>query len=319
MGRQPKGEEIPKPKVIYIQDEQNAIRKLLTYCVHGNVVLEGSKSLGKNVAWETVSWLLNRKSFMLSCGEGLTMSTIFGFLSTDNSAIDGLTEEELKIMYDNEAEGKVDNEAKARVMLKVFQNMSPKLVLSQGVVTEALLWENAGYGALLILDEMNMADPNILAQSFNTLTDKHAPTIHVDTYGNVPIPSTFLMGATQNGTGGAYFGTQMQNDATMSRWSVIRLRNSKSIKSALMGADRAGEVEEEVLDMLDNVFRAFQNQVSLGNAPEGCLNLRGFKQAVNAIALGIDRVSAIEDCVLNSLPESTSIQTLRSILDEYVE
>lgn len=308
--------EIEAPKTIYKKlGKQNVIKRILSHIVCGhNVILEGPKSVGKNVAWETVAYILNCKIIMLQCDGKMTKSSMFGHASTDNSLKDKITSDGAKALLDSFYNKTSTSEAN-EFLKDVAKSMSPTLKLSPGPVTQALLEANEGKGVILLLDEMNLSDPNTLSGAFNALTDRHTKSIYINDLGDVPIPEGLIIGATQNCLGGNYLGTKQQNDATLSRFVCLDIKEAGSIKNILKQVDV--NVDPEALNILDKIYHDFTNLV-LSGVSESCLNVRGFKAALESVALGMSVADAVGDCVINTVPVVDDRDTLRSVVDDHI-
>ena len=308
--------EVEKPKTIYKKTGTiNVIKRMLAHIVCGHsVILEGPKSVGKNVAWETIAYILNCKIIMLQCDGKMTKSTMFGHSSTDNESKGKLTKDGANALMNTLINRQISDEA-VEFIKDMSQNMSPTLKLSPGPVTKALLSANEGQGTILLLDEMNLSDPNTLSGAFNALTDRHTKSIFINDLGEVPVPDKLIIGATQNCLGGNYLGTKQQNDATMSRFVCLSIQDSNSISHLLRQVDVS--VDPDVITTLDKIYSAFADQV-LNGVSESCLNVRGFKAALESIALGMEVSEAVEDCVINTVPVVDDRETLKQEVDNYI-
>lgn len=310
--------EIKKPRVIYQPQNKNdeLIKEMLVHiCCGNNTILEGAKSTGKNVAWETVSWLLNYRLVMLQCDSSMTKSTMLGYQSTDNSSKEEITEENIENAL-KESKGFFSSAKKKTIALlkAILCSMSPSLKMTNGPVSEALLSAKDGNGAILILDEMNLSDPNTLAGVVNTLTDGHAETMYITGLGNVPITrDNLIIGATQNNCGGDYLGTQSQNDATMSRFVCISVKAGSSIERVLKSA--VPDASNKNVSLLNSCYKQFVDLVESNSVGESCLNLRGFISALKTMELGIPYEKAVIECVVNTVSQVDD----RDILEQGIE
>lgn len=316
IGKQPDGEEISRPIKLYKDSSKKVMMDALSMISRGHcIILQGPKSVGKNVLWETISYLLNSRIYMLQCNGRMTYANMYGSTGTDNSSKNGITKERAKAFLSFMRGSEEDNsfDMASEFMESMAMSMSPTLTLSPGPVTEALLHAAKGYGAILLLDEMNLSDPNTLSGAMNALTDGHTKQVYVKDLGNVPISPSLIVGATQNGVGGNYLGTRQQNDATMSRLNCIVLENPSTIESILRQVPDV-YVEDEVYITLNKVFREFSN-LTLSGVSESCMNIRGFERALECISDGMDIKKALEYCVINTVPGEDDIQSLTQMLD----
>ena len=309
---------IPKPKTLYKvvgKKEGNPIAELLIGIANGeNVILEGPKSVGKNVIWETVGWLLNSTVILLQCNGRMTKAEMFGFEATDNSAKNSLNENGLSHFLGIFSK-KVLSKDGTEFALNLAKSMSPTLVMENGSILEALERANNGCGAILVLDEMNLSEPNTLSGAINDIADGHTPEIFVAGKGVVPVNrKNFILGATQNGTGGDFVGTRKQNDATMSRFSCIKMKTPNSIMPLLRQMHLDG-LEESVYDKFDAIYKEYKTGVESGIYPMSCLNIRGFKAALKRVSVGRDIKASISICVNNTVPNAEDTALLDSAVE----
>ena len=75
------------------------------------VIMEGEKSVGKNVFVETIAWLMNMPLFLLTFSRNMSPSSVYGEKSTDNSAAEYFKTESAK--YAAEARQKLSEAEKA--------------------------------------------------------------------------------------------------------------------------------------------------------------------------------------------------------------
>lgn len=314
IARQPEGEEINRPDVLFVNNEkQNVIKQMLIAAAKGvNYCLEGAKSVGKNVAWETVGYLLNRKIFSVQCSYDMTAETVLGHVGTDNSR-KVLTIPEIERYISNyevlKSQGQGVAEAIAPIMESVISNLSPRLVINYGAAGRALQHENAGYGSILLLDEMNLSNPSSFTSLFNQITDRHSQYIEIDTE-RVPISRDLVIGGTQNSVGTEYSGTSKMNGAAMSRWAVLKVKAAKSILPVLKTSPSSEYLSEEELETLNKLYQAFRESAESGDISDSALNIRGFKAAVDLISCGISVGQAVIDCVVNTVYEEDEIEIL---------
>ena len=311
---------VVKPETLYKvngKKKGNPMQELLVSIGLGeNVILEGPKSVGKNVMFETAGWLLNCRIVLLQCNGRMTKAEMFGFEATDNSAKNALDGDGLMAFF-NLLKGSVSGEG-TDFALNLAKSMSPTLAMENGSILEALDIANSNQGCILVLDEMNLAEPNTLSGAINDIADGHTPDIFVAGKGRVRINrDCFILGATQNGTGGDFVGTRKQNDATMSRFSCIKMETPNSIINLLRQMNIEG-LEDSVYDTFDRVYKNYKEGVEAGTYPMSCLNIRGFKAALKRISVGRDIKSSISICVNNTVPNADDTDLLDSALDDII-
>lgn len=296
--------KVSKPKKLYIHvtaGESLIVRMLRNIILGDPVILEGPKSCGKNVAWESISWLLNRPLEILNCSGKMTKAEMFGSPTTDNSAKSKITLAGAKAFFKSLFSKKENDEA-CDFINTIANCMSPSIKLDEGPVTRALLSAKE-HGTILIADELNLSDPNTFAGAFNALTDKHTTYYSVNGLGVVEIPKGLIIGGTQNGTGGSYIGTKQQNDATMSRFNVIRLTAPDTIAKVLK-ENKFPNVTEDDINTLDRVYAKFAEAKRAGTVGEQALNVRGFERCLSHISEGQEILEAIKECVIYSCKAS---------------
>lgn len=287
-----------KPKTLYLNKKGHSlVRNILLDILDGNnVLLEGPKSVGKNVAWETVAWLINKPLAVLKITNNTTNDDVFGTLVTDNSVCDKLTKQDAEeyILAQQNAEN-YDISKAADFEYHKSVAASTHLVFKQGLLTETLVKGNG----IFIFDEMDMGNANFLSSILNTLCDDHSKYFEIPGYGIVPLEKGVIIGATQNGS--QYMGTQPQNTATMSRFTKYILPNVPDIKKILLNENSG--VSEDVLDRLSTLYSDLYEKVESGEISDVCLNIRGFKRILKNIRRGISYKDAVMNQVGNICPE----------------
>jgi MoxR-like ATPase len=319
-------EEIPKPKTFknLSKTTESPIKKVLRNIVTGNnPILEGEKSLGKNVAWTYIAWILNAKIVPLQCHERLTQADMLGYLSSDNSIKRDLTEDNFNEKVSACQTGVWTSGAIA-YQLALDKAQSPELKFTNGPVIEALERANKGYTTILLLDEMNLADGNLLSGTFNMLTDKSSDHIFVAGMGEVKIPTResklLIIGATQNPATGNYSGINTQNTATMSRFSLIEMPKVKNISPILKReADNYG-VSQSVVNGFNQIYNTFKEMsIEEDGAGSDALNIRGFEAAIRLVGVGASVKDAICECVINTVGNYEDREVLRESLDDLLD
>jgi len=317
------GFSVHKPVSLYkkVGKGTSLISKILSNIVVGNnLILQGPKSVGKNVAWESVAWLLNCNIVTLQCSERLTRADMLGFQSSDTSNKELLTEEGFLDKIASQNTG-IWTEKGISYQMALDKSHSPDLKHVPGPVLEAMIRANRGEGIILLVDEMNLADPNTLAGVFNTLTDKHSKSIFVTGYGEEIVPKHLIIGATQNANTGNYIGVNAQNTATVSRFTCIDIKETGSIKNILQRVADEFDVPEYILDGMNKVYCEFKKVSDSGEdgISSDSLNIRGFESAVRLIGVGVPSREAIIEGVINTVSDYNEIEVLIQLLDNFVE
>ena len=101
----------------------------------------------------------------------------------------------------------------------------------------------------------------------------------------------------------------------MFRFVCMSIQDSNSISHLLRQVHVS--VDPDVITTLDKIYSAFADQV-LNGVSESCLNVRGFKAALESIALGMEVSEAVEDCVINTVPVVDDRETLKQEVDNYI-
>lgn len=317
-------EMITRPQSLYLRinpNETSLIYKILANLVVGNYpILQGPKSVGKNVAWESVAWILNCKIITLQCSERMTLADMLGYQTSDFSNKEKITEEGFRAKLNCLNKGEW-SDAAIHYQLACDRSNSSDLILTPGPVTKALLRAGDGKGTILLVDEMNLADSNTLAGVFNSLTDHHTPYIQVTGLGEVPIPKNFIIGATQNANTGNYSGVNTQNTATMSRFTCIDIKESATIKDILKREADIWGVQDSILNGMNNVYLKFKEMAFDGedSVSADSLNIRGFESAVRLCGIGLSAREAITEGVINTVTDYDEIQVLIQVLDDFVD
>lgn len=317
-----KGEEISEPAVVYepTNMDDKTIFDMLVHILNGNnTILEGPKSTGKNVAWETVAWLLDCEIVMLQCDGAMTKSQMLGYQSTDNSSKEKISEEAIEEAI---SEGKkIFSTARKKIVAlikAILWSLSPTLSMVFGPVSEALRKAKDGEGVILILDEMNLSDPNTLSGCINSIADGHTPWYFITGWGKMPIiRENLILGATQNGCTGDYLGTQSQNDATMSRFVCITLTPPENINKILSKAVPTADIDD--VEVFGKVYKKFYELYTSDLVGESCLNIRGFISALRVREDKMTVYSAIEQAVVNTVSNMDDRELLSQAIEQAMD
>lgn len=323
--KQPTDCNIKKPAKIYRRTNKSdtTIIELLISIINGSpVCLEGPKSTGKNVIWETVSWLLNCQLTILQCGPSMTRSSMYGYASTDTSGKNALTPSGAAALIKtlNSPETSSEMDEASSFLTAMSKSMSPELTVTPGPVVQALEIANKGYGSILLLDEMNLSNPSVLSENLNTVTDKHTDSVFVTGLGNIPLSSKLIIGATQNAVTGGYLGTKLQNEATMSRFNFITLEAPSSIIHLLEQEREIKELtlSDEVISVVDNIYGGFINLVFGQGKSDSSLNIRGFLRSLSLMEDGLSIAKAIKIAVINSISPAEQREIFVQEADNFI-
>lgn len=308
-------DEVTEPKTLFKEkkpgDDDFLVKNMIEDILDGhNILLEGPKSTGKNVAWETVAWLLNMKICVQKISTQTTNDDVLGSMSTDNSVGEYITPEavenllmDLSLIMKGECSPSKES---IGLILDKIKLSGTHLKFNPGILTKILL---RGRG-IFIFDEMDMGTANFLSSIVNTLGDDHSKYFEVPGFGEIPIPEHVIFGATQNGS--EYIGTQPQNDATMSRFTKYIIQNPASIKHILKEAN--GGLHASVYNQLDKIYSALREEVNEGTISDTCLNIRGFKRAIDNIARGKSIDKALERNVVN-ICDADEREVIKSVIE----
>lgn len=260
---------------------------LISYEVQGALILRGGKSLGKNVFATTFAAVKNLPCYTINFNDRMTPAQIFGESTVDNSALDSITPE-MADAYLRVQEGHpMPNDRKLAAQYEWLKTRASAVQIRH-VESTVIKW--ARYGGVLLLDEMNMAEPNLLQQLVNPLTDGSRLLM---VPGEDPIrlhECCFLMAGMNPPT---YDGTYALNDATASRMGVLDFEHSGTIIPALRANFRDddlpkswGTKEEaqqkwnELLEKCDRFFNRCKADVDANATSDQILNIRGFVTAL---------------------------------------
>lgn len=298
----------PKPNIDYEQGKEGAMSLLIRATAAGNfTILEGPMGCGKNVAIETLAWLLNYKLYQLNCSRDTTITDMVGYQTTaPKPTMDKDTiKKVVASLLLNQGEREESFEEIVEFVDTALRSMSPELEMIYGVVAKAIMEANEGTGVILDIDEMNLCDPNTLSGMFNVLSDGHSKTIYLTGIGEVPIPENLILVGTQNPCGGSYVGTQKQNVATISRFGTIKVGYPTSIIKVLTqyAETRGREIHPDYLDALNKLYKQLVGFIQTDQIPDTALNVRGLQRAVDMMDNGCDFIQALNYGFLYSLPE----------------
>lgn len=287
---------VHRPACIYVDPfleasiksgEEPIISEILRSAVdHYGMVFEGEKSVGKNVAANTAAWLLGMPERLFTCSRQMTTSTLYGEKTTDNSAVERLrTEEALdcaeeRVLADNDPHSRADITKAAK-----FEVMKAQAAATNIVMEDSELCDWLEDGGVLILNEMNLCEPNLLASFLNPILDGTG-YLTIQGRGEVKINQDCVLIGTQNAD---YAGCEDQNEATMSRLGFELFKQPDSVSGLLVNAvkaelDRNGfghlEVDPRMVEQADGFYRQCRTAVGKGLVSNAVLSIRGFARAL---------------------------------------
>lgn len=286
------------------------------------VILEGDKSVGKNVYAETITWLLGMPMFLITFSRQMSPSSIYGEKSTDNSAAQALAAfdpdilkkaEDLKSKRDFMIQhfskmnipGDGDQQIKA-INSMMEQILTPeenellkkaeefKMLQAQAasvniVIDASELYDWLTMGGVMVFNEMNMAEANFFASFTNQLLDGTG-FLFVPGRGEVRINPDCVLIGTQNAD---YEGVEQQNEATMSRFNALCFKQPETIKGQLVAAVNAAlkrdgfdgiKVNPEYYKQAEKYYKQCSASVKKDVVSNACLNIRGFVRAITLVA-----------------------------------
>lgn len=298
--------EVPKPEALWQEPEGQmdqfgnpATPKLITllcYILDGiHCILDGPMGCGKNVLLETKDWLFNVPSYSCTMKPDTTTESLMGMFITDNAPI--VIPQEVK---DSLSKGFIWKHIFA--VLETIANtcakiMKPSVVFNPGFVVQGLEKERAHIN----FDEVNLGPAGVIAGVLNTLADGHSPYMYVEGYGKVPIRKDLVITATMNGMDCDYAGTLPLNDATKSRFAIIRFENpTESIASIIRVAHPMAS--ESTIDSIDKIYCHIRALYQSGVITDSnALNMRGAKRMVKAMTRGQSLYHALKTNILGGV------------------
>ncbi len=268
---------VRRPKAVYHKvGKENHMRRMVQFALEGrSFILEGGQSVGKNVAAETLCFWLNIPWFLVTMNADMSTDDIYGGKSTDNSAG--------KLLPVDLATRAMGGDKDSQILYDLYkaQAASVRIVMDE---SEFCRWlEEKGEGdeslpAAFILNEMNMADPNLLAGVFNQVLDGTS-FISVPGRGRMYVnPASFIIGTQNPG----FEGTQTQNQATLSRFGVFKFGYPEAIHAPLRAGlgSFADNVPGVVYNQVNKLYIETLAAVKSGEISDACLNIRGYVAAI---------------------------------------
>lgn len=314
------------------------------------IICEGEKSVGKNVYLETLAWLLGMPQYLITFSRQMSPASIYGEKTTDNSAAKALAELDPKILaIANKAEDARKLWMQAAVMQGIkdidayvddlmpaewkealdkkaeFEKQAAQSASVNIVIDASELYDWLTDGAMMVFNEMNMAEANFFASFTNQLLDGTG-FLFVPGRGEVPINPDCVLFGTQNAE---YQGVEQQNEATMSRFGCLYFRQPESIKAQLISAVEStlkrdgftgAKLASKYYTEAENFYKQCRGAVRKAQVSNACLNIRGFVRALTAVAEGdgycrLKRQIEIHVCDTCPVDER---QSLKAILENIV-
>lgn len=273
-------------------------------------ILEGPKSVGKNVFAETLAFLFNMECFVIQLNENTTDGDVYGEKTTDNSAAEALTKDLVAASFRVKValamgEKPSDDDLQMATQYDMLKTLCSSVKIKQAIG----LWVQwLQRGGIMVLNEADMADPNFYSMLVNMVLDGTG-YMAVPGYGRVKINENCVLIATQNGA--SYAGTNTQNEASVSRFDKYILPQPKSVlpqlKSAVKG--QKFEIEEKYLLSANKFYTELKKLIGdglTGEISSAALNIRGIVRALKAVKTYDYEVTLRERLaisVVNACPE----------------
>lgn len=275
-----------RPSTIFVDpygENTAIIRQAFINILTGRAqVFEGPKSVGKNVAVETIAWLLNMPMYLITFNRYMSGDDIYGTKTTVPPEIASYSSEELEQMSLCELKirsGVTVTDEEMRLAAK-FMSLSAKASAVCIKQEESQLVDALSDGGVMCFNEMNLAEANFFASFANQITDGTG-FLFVPGVGRVDINADFVLIGTQNG---GYLGTNEQNAATMSRFGCLQFGFPGSVKRQLEAAVGKKQLGAQFFDQCDELYKGFLSAVQQGLVRDDCLNIRGMVAALKAKA-----------------------------------
>ena len=312
----------------YLADSKKARRETIVSegLRHGvsriAAILEGDKSVGKNVYAETMAWLLGMPLYLITFSRQMSPSSIYGEKSTDNSAAQALAAFDPDILKKAE-----DLKSKRDFMIQHFSKMNIpgdgqqqinainsmmeqiltpeenallkkaeefKMLQAQAasvniIIDQSELYDWLTMGGCMVFNEMNMCEANFFASFTNQLLDGTG-FLFIPGRGDVKIHPDCVLFGTQNAD---YEGTEQQNEATMSRFNAICFRQPETVKGQLVAAVKAAlnrdgfadiSVNPDLFVQAEKYYKQCSASVKKDVVSNACLNIRGLVRAITLVA-----------------------------------
>jgi MoxR-like ATPase len=262
------------------EEESFLTTAIIAFAMKAGLVLEGPKATGKNVFAETCAEVLHLPYYRLNFTRDMLLEDIFGSKSTDNRAAEklevGLAKAYLKTNVAPQIATNEDWEKASQFELLKAQAASLQIVHSVSTIIE---W--AKEGGVLMLDEMNMADPNMLQQIVNPIADTERVLL-VPGEGEIPLNKSCFVLASMNP---GYAGTSELNEATASRLGVLKFEYGDSILESLKANFNRSDCLKyaKYFEQADIFYRRCKTLVEEGSVTDRVLNVRGIVHALEGV------------------------------------
>lgn len=166
----------------------------------------------------------------------------------------------------------------------------------------------AEVGGVVVLDELNMADPSMSAMLHTLLESKKEMV--VPDYGKVVADKDFLVIATQNP---GYVGTNSDNDATASRFENFMFPSSVDIRPFLKS--ETGCKSEILLNKTQNIYQRVQQMVIEGVVDEKALNVRSLIRNLSAhLEYDIPYAQILKRGIMDSVEDEDERKALEDVI-----
>jgi len=323
-------------------------------------IAEGDKSVGKNVMTEELAWLLNLKYSLKTMSRGLTYEDMFGNMRTEQPELASMSDEEstrlalagicvdkygmkagevletlgltgARTAGPKKAAAEDADAHKAAVVADLiskgadveltnaarFEMLKAKAATIQlkREITDFTDW--IANGGMMCLNEVNLADPNFLASFVNQLTDGTG-FLEISGLGRVRLNDKAVLVGNRNK---GYTGTQEANEATMSRFPVVKFDYPASIENILKSAVKH-RLDGVYFQQCDTLYVKLRESVRQNLISNQALNIRGFVAALESVAQfpGVMTLNeALRVCVVylveQDVEQSALIQTLNDVVN----
>lgn len=275
-----------RPSTVFVDPYGESLAIIRQACINiltGRAqIFEGPKSVGKNVAVETIAWLFNMPMYLITFNRYMSGDDIYGTKTTVAPEIASYSEEELTNMAtwdvlsrsgEKLSPGQIQDAAK-------FETLAAKASAVCIKQEESQLVDALSDGGLMCFNEMNLAEANFFASFTNQITDGTG-FLFVPGVGRVDINPDFVLIGTQNG---GYLGTNEQNAATMSRFACLQFEFPGTVKAQLEAAVGKKTLDAQYFNQSNELYKGFLAAVKEGYIQDDCLNIRGMVAALKAVA-----------------------------------
>lgn len=313
--------EIRKPSAIFIdpdpKSEESIMQSaLISAGTKRPTIFNGLHSSGKNVCAETLAWLLNKPYFLVGISAHSDTEELFGSKATEVPELNNLSDKELLDLAKASIkveQGSVDNDDIKKAARYDALKAKAASVAIKTELSEFVDWLQTG--GVLMLNEINMAEPNFLQKFINPIGD--GTGFITTSNGRIDIhEDCWLLGSMNEN----YTGSMPQNMATGTRFKHIIFPAPKSIRKQLVSSVNA-KLDKKYFEACEKCYKDFKGYIQ-GNSmvSQQCLNIRGFKEALEEVAYAEGETtlrSKIIECVINGCVEEERYQLI-TILEDAV-